>query len=94
MLAFAQKAGGEGWVSGKKFDHNTMLVLANGNGLDFRTPPDLTAAALTVDSKVFAHYLHLFDASNSFDIADEAQVCCDSAICLCHASRKYQVGDS
>jgi len=69
VLAFAQKAGGEGWISGKKFDNNTMLVLANGNELDFRTPPDLIAAALTVDSKVFAHYLHMFDASNSFDIA-------------------------
>ena len=69
VLAFALDSGGEGWVSGKKFNNNTMLVLAKGHELDFRTPPDLTVAALTVDAKVFARYACFYDATHSFDIA-------------------------
>ncbi len=69
VLAFALDAGGPGWLSGKKFDDNTMIVLANGHELDFRTPPDLTAAALVVDAKAFSQYLQAFDIVPSVDIA-------------------------
>jgi len=69
VLAIALNAGGEGWLSGKKFDDNTLIVLAHGHELDFRTPPDLTAAALVVDANALSHYLHTFDINASFDIA-------------------------
>ena len=69
VLGCALDAGGHGWLSGKKFEDNTLIVLASGHELDFRTPPDLTAAALVVDARVFEHYLLVFDSGASFDVA-------------------------
>lgn len=69
VLAIALNAGGDGWLSGKTFDDNTLIVLAPGHELDFRTPPELTAAALVVDARSLSHYVQTFDINASLDIA-------------------------
>jgi AraC family ethanolamine operon transcriptional activator len=91
VLAFALNAGGEGWLSGKKFDKNTMLVLADGNELDFRTPPNLTVAAVVVDAKVFARHLQAIDSAASFDTAIKNRF---AAIDPRHSKRRDRSGPS
>ena len=69
VLAFALEASGDGWLSGKKFDKDTMIVLTNEHQLDFRTPADLTAAALVLDIRLLANYLPATNGSETLDSA-------------------------
>jgi len=69
VLAFALNANGDGRISGKKFDKNTMIVLTNEHELDFRTPDELIAAALVVDIRTLTQYFPAFDGTSPLDSA-------------------------
>lgn len=69
MLAFALDASAEGWLSGKKFDQQTMIVLTEDYELDFRTPPDLTVAGLVFDEHLLRQYLPACNDSNPLNNA-------------------------